>query len=527
MNLSDNLKKIRKDNNLSQEQLAEKLGVSRQSVSKWESGLAYPEMDKVLQICKMFNLNVDELLNQNIKEVKETKESKANVNKFIDDFLNFITKIIDMFSSMKFKEKIKCLFEQVIVCFILAIVFSIIGGLAAFLLSSIFHILPDVLYYNLSGIAWTIYIVFSIVAGFAILLHIFKVRYLDYYVIVKSEDDNIEEKSVNNNNIEKEELNKSEQKEKIYLEKKKEKIIIRDPNHSQYKFIKVILKCVIFFIKLFVAGMAIMFSFSLVFFVVSLVLSFLIVKTGLLFFGSFITIISCIIVNLLILYVLYNFIFSKKSKKNIVAIIFVSTLILTGIGTGLVTMSIKDFNYIDDINSKHFLSEEKVIDMRDDLIIDENYESVEYIESDNTDIRIVCKHSKYYKFQINNHYKDNLIFLYSYENNDNIMGLLRDSLKDLNNKEVINYSKSKIYIYTTKENIDKLKTNFKNYNEQQRQNRIDEQFNNYEERISELLDESEEQQEKIYNLEQQIEEKNDKITELENDLRDYNNYINN
>ena len=67
MNLSDNLKKIRKDNNLSQEQLAEKLGVSRQSVSKWESGLAYPEMDKVLQICQLFNLNVDELLNIDFK----------------------------------------------------------------------------------------------------------------------------------------------------------------------------------------------------------------------------------------------------------------------------------------------------------------------------------------------------------------------------------------------------------------------------------------------------------------------------
>ena len=40
MNLADNLKRIRKDNNLSQEQLAEKLGVSRQSVSKWESGLS-------------------------------------------------------------------------------------------------------------------------------------------------------------------------------------------------------------------------------------------------------------------------------------------------------------------------------------------------------------------------------------------------------------------------------------------------------------------------------------------------------
>ena len=49
MNLSENLKKIRKEHNLSQEQLAEKLNVSRQSVSKWESGQAYPEMDKMIQ----------------------------------------------------------------------------------------------------------------------------------------------------------------------------------------------------------------------------------------------------------------------------------------------------------------------------------------------------------------------------------------------------------------------------------------------------------------------------------------------
>ena len=68
---SENLKKIRKEHNLSQEDLAEKLGVSRQSVSKWESNQAYPEMDKMIQICKMFNLNIDELLNHDINESKD------------------------------------------------------------------------------------------------------------------------------------------------------------------------------------------------------------------------------------------------------------------------------------------------------------------------------------------------------------------------------------------------------------------------------------------------------------------------
>ena len=54
----NNLKKIRKNNNLSQEQLAEILGISRQAISKWESGSAYPEMEKIIQLCEKFNVPV-------------------------------------------------------------------------------------------------------------------------------------------------------------------------------------------------------------------------------------------------------------------------------------------------------------------------------------------------------------------------------------------------------------------------------------------------------------------------------------
>ena len=43
-------------------------------------------MDKVLLICKTFNYNIDELMNENIKEVEENKESKRNINKYIEDF---------------------------------------------------------------------------------------------------------------------------------------------------------------------------------------------------------------------------------------------------------------------------------------------------------------------------------------------------------------------------------------------------------------------------------------------------------
>lgn len=61
MSLAENLQFLRKQKNITQEQLAEQLEVSRQSVSKWESGQSYPEMEKLLQICGMFHCSMDSL----------------------------------------------------------------------------------------------------------------------------------------------------------------------------------------------------------------------------------------------------------------------------------------------------------------------------------------------------------------------------------------------------------------------------------------------------------------------------------
>ena len=62
MNFCENIVNLRKQNNLSQEELADKLGVSRQAVSKWESGGTYPDMDKLLSICEIFNCTIDQLV---------------------------------------------------------------------------------------------------------------------------------------------------------------------------------------------------------------------------------------------------------------------------------------------------------------------------------------------------------------------------------------------------------------------------------------------------------------------------------
>ncbi|MGN0375542.1 MAG: helix-turn-helix domain-containing protein [Butyrivibrio sp.] len=73
MTLGDKLTKLRKENNYTQEQLAEIMEVSRQSISKWESDLAYPETDKLIKLARLFNCSTDYLL-------KDDNENAYNTN---------------------------------------------------------------------------------------------------------------------------------------------------------------------------------------------------------------------------------------------------------------------------------------------------------------------------------------------------------------------------------------------------------------------------------------------------------------
>lgn len=69
---NENLKKIRKESGLSQEELAERLHVVRQTVSKWEKGLSVPDADILIRISEIFEISVSELLGSKV----ETFENK-------------------------------------------------------------------------------------------------------------------------------------------------------------------------------------------------------------------------------------------------------------------------------------------------------------------------------------------------------------------------------------------------------------------------------------------------------------------
>lgn len=71
MTFGEKLSNLRKELNYTQEQLADILGVSRQSISKWESDIAFPETEKLIKISKLFSCSVDYLLNDDVSGKKE------------------------------------------------------------------------------------------------------------------------------------------------------------------------------------------------------------------------------------------------------------------------------------------------------------------------------------------------------------------------------------------------------------------------------------------------------------------------
>ena len=62
MKFQDKLQILRKQNGMSQEKLAEKIGISRQAVAKWEVGLSYPDLDKIIIISDLFKISIDKLV---------------------------------------------------------------------------------------------------------------------------------------------------------------------------------------------------------------------------------------------------------------------------------------------------------------------------------------------------------------------------------------------------------------------------------------------------------------------------------
>lgn len=82
MTFGEKLSSLRKQANLTQSDLAEKLNVSRQAITKWENGTGLPDLDNIKKLSSIFNTSIDELLDYKVEEIKlELDTSKETINK--------------------------------------------------------------------------------------------------------------------------------------------------------------------------------------------------------------------------------------------------------------------------------------------------------------------------------------------------------------------------------------------------------------------------------------------------------------
>ena len=79
MTLGEKILKLRSTAKMSQGDLAEKLNVSRQSISKWETNQSVPELDKLIQLCNLFQISLDELVRSNDLKQPDTNEEAPPV----------------------------------------------------------------------------------------------------------------------------------------------------------------------------------------------------------------------------------------------------------------------------------------------------------------------------------------------------------------------------------------------------------------------------------------------------------------
>ena len=130
MTLGEKIARQRKELNYTQEQLADILGVSRQSISKWESNIAYPETDKLIELGKLFDCSMDYLLKEEV-----TEKSGAQTS----DFTEKIKEISRNVMTEKNNRKAKGILKIIGIILAAALTIDIISMILYFLVQGTPH----------------------------------------------------------------------------------------------------------------------------------------------------------------------------------------------------------------------------------------------------------------------------------------------------------------------------------------------------------------------------------------------------
>lgn len=460
MKFCDKLAKQRKNNNLSQEQLADQLGVSRQAVSKWESGSSYPDMEKIIQISNVLNCTLEDLLDDGVIKSSSVQHSKLNFNNYLQDLLKFVTKTYNMFCSMNFTQKIKCILEILLIVLIV----TMIGGLSFAILdgitSNIIGFIPYPYHDYITHIFDGIYIIVLLILGVIIVLHLFKIRYLDYYIT-------IEDKNVDKKTLEKEVLDKHE----FVDPSKKQKVIIRDPKHSSFSFFSLLGKIMMYAVKVFVAMCSMPLICLCLFLVFLMVLSIAHIKYTILFLFAAIAFSGSILLCFLILYFIYNFIFSRKQPLRVIFILFISSLLLMGSGAGLSCATVLNYDTynISEIGKITTKTEEIKLKENTRLYLLNNYKKEFIIDNTLSNLRLEITYPEMLKYYISHDEevidigdKEKRIDGYHlYTEEADVLKIYKIVIDNLEKKRIVVWDEGdvKLKVYLSQENYDRF---FKN-----------------------------------------------------------------
>ncbi|MBQ7104485.1 MAG: helix-turn-helix domain-containing protein [Bacilli bacterium] len=515
MKFSEKLIKLRKENKLSQEQLASKLDVSRQSVSKWESGQTYPEMDKLISLCKIFKCSLDDLTNDEIQELNISQNKKNGFITFIYEMLEFINKSISMLKAMTFKGIIKMLLEFIVLGFFLLLfrfpfALMIDFGYKVFNSLDMSHDFITILFHGWELLVNIIYFILFII----IFIYIYKVRYLDKFqeseeIIIKY----INEKKDNTKNT----------KEDIKVE---ERIVIKkERTFALFNILGTIIKYIIKFI---IVCIFLPFVFTLAVLAFLLIIDIIFLFKGIVFIGILLGIIFALLFNYMLIEMMFKFIFNISINFKKIFIMFIVGVFGIGISVGIFALEATSLKVYDELPKeieiettiKEFNINEDSYIIFDEFIADcDNENNCRFLYTDG--YNIIKKYDENMKDKIKIEVTNNKDFT-SIEINENngkveinknyisdyntIIRMLDVVINNLKNKELYTMDSYKlnmvtVIITTSEENYEIL-----NRNESKKVSEI------YEENIQNINNQYEQE---INDLELEIERLNDRILELE------------
>ena len=441
MKFGENLQKLRKERGISQEQLAEQLGVTRQSVSKWESGASYPEMDKIVAICNIFHCDMDVLINKDITEERDKKDASKVVKVGFKNIADYIKKTIYLFEHQSFKDIIKMIAQvMIIICVILC--FSIPFMLFKEMVVSLFYT-GD----NWFSIFFSRFWNFIFNASYGILaiatfLYIFKVKFLDGEEIV------IEEVNESLDTID-------DDNSQDTVKDNKKKKVIKVKRTEGFSLLDLLSKAITLCLKVF-----------LLFLLIPAIIGVIMLIRGVFLVGPIFIALGITVFCLIVIELILDFIFNLRFSRRRVIITIISSVVVSAVGLGLSIWYFLNLNVVNDVpNNFKQETQEEVYMMNDELLIQYGWNYIKFVEDESMTNQVRVRIDYYPDYTAAELEKeDNEIFI----NYDTINSI---RINEVTDSIINNLKKNKLYTYdklgtvsmtitSSKNNIEKLKENY-------------------------------------------------------------------